>query len=165
MANNLDNMSPHSMMITPKLTVLMMAISLLGAGGPIAAMAQATANNTATQVVRVETGGNEQDNAALVAQSAENELEISSEAESEAQSEADAETSVVGSTIVANNAQNATVDQLNFLDDRDYVTVNAAQAALRTAIAADIDIENATAIDTGDMLELLGLDVDGPVLS
>jgi hypothetical protein len=51
------------------------------------------------------------------------------------------------------------------LDDRDYVTVNATQAALRTAIADDIDIENATAIDTGDMLELLGLDVDGPVLS
>ena len=117
----------------------MVAMSLLGAGGPIAAMAQATADNDALQ--------------------AEGE-----ESSSEAESEAEATSAVANSTIFANNAQSATTNQLNLLEDNDDVTVNATQAALRTAIAADVNIENATATEIGDLLELFGLDVDGPVV-
>ena len=126
-------------MITSRLTTIMVAMSLLGAGGPIAAMAQATADNDALQ--------------------AEGE-----ESSSEAESEAEATSAVANSTIFANNAQSATTNQLNLLEDNDDVTVNATQAALRTAIAADVNIENATATEIGDLLELFGLDVDGPVL-
>jgi hypothetical protein len=172
-------------MITSRLTAIMVAMSLLGAGAPIAAMAQATADNDALQAIGVETGNNTQSNTAVVAQEAENEIEISSEADSEAESEADSEaeggessseadseaeseaeatTAVANSTIVANNAQSATTNQLNLLEDNDDVTVNATQAALQAAIAADVDIGNATATEIGDLLELFGLDVDGPVL-
>ena len=126
-------------MITSRLTTIMVAMSLLGAGGPIAAMAQATADNDALQ--------------------AEGE-----ESSSEAESEAEATSAVANSTIFANNAQSATTNQLNLLEDNDDVTVNATQAALRTAIAADVNIENATATEIGDLLELFGLDVDGPVI-
>jgi hypothetical protein len=126
-------------MITSRLTTIMVAMSLLGAGGPIAAMAQATADNDALQ--------------------AEGE-----ESSSEAESEAEATSAVANSTIFANNAQSATTNQLNLLEDNDDVTVNATQAALRTAIAADVNIENATATEIGDLLELFGLDVDGPVV-
>ena len=155
-------------MITPKLTALMVTMSLLGAGGPIAAMAQATADNDALQAIGVETGNNTQSNTAVVVQDADNEIEISSEASSEAdsesESEAEATTAVANSTIVANNAQSATTNQLNLLEENDDVTVNATQAALQAAIAADVDIGNATATEIGDLLELFGLDVDGPVL-
>jgi hypothetical protein len=168
-------------MITPKLTALMVTMSLLGAGGPIAAMAQATADNDALQAIGVETGRNAQDNSALVAQDADNEIEISSEAESEANSEADSEaeseaegkkkssseaeseadseaeseaeaaTIVEDSVIVANNNQNATVNQANVLDDSDTVTVTATQIPVQTGIAADVEV-------LGDLLVLLGLD-------
>jgi hypothetical protein len=168
-------------MITSRLTAIMVAMSLLGAGGPISAMAQATADNDALQAIGVETGNNTQSNTAAVLQEAENEIEISSEADSEAESEAEGEgssseaeseseseaeatTAVANSTIVANNAQSATTNQLNLLEDNDDVTVNATQAALQAAIAADVDIGNATATEIGDLLELFGLDVDGPVL-
>jgi prophage DNA circulation protein len=127
-------------MITSRLTAIMVAMSLLGAGAPIAAMAQATADNDALQ--------------------AEGE-----ESSSEAESEAEATSAVANSTIFANNAQSATTNQLNLLEDNDDVTVNATQAALQAAIAADVDIGNATATEIGDLLELFGLDVDGPVLS
>lgn len=53
-------------MITPRLTALMVTMSLLGTGGPIAAMAQATANNDALQAIGVETGRNSQSNTAVV---------------------------------------------------------------------------------------------------
>src|SRR5918998_2569381 len=129
----------YTNMITSRLTTIMVAMSLLGAGGPIAAMAQATADNDALQ--------------------AEGE-----ESSSEAESEAEATSAVANSTIFANNAQSATTNQLNLLEDNDDVTVNATQAALRTAIAADVNIENATATEIGDLLELFGLDVDGPVV-
>jgi hypothetical protein len=155
-------------MITSRLTAIMVAMSLLGAGAPIAAMAQATADNDALQAIGVETGNNTHSNTAVVVQDADNEIEISSEAnseaDSEAESEAEATTAVANSTIVANNAQSATTNQLNFLEDNDDVTVNATQAALQAAIAADVDIGNATATEIGDLLELFGLDVDGPIL-
>jgi hypothetical protein len=155
-------------MITSRLTAIMIAMSLLGAGAPIAAMAQATADNDALQAIGVEIGNNTQSNTDVVVQDADNEIEISSEANSEAdsesESEAEATTAVANSTIVANNAQSATTNQANLLEDNDDVTVNATQAALQAAIAADVDIGNATATEIGDLLELFGLDVDGPVL-
>jgi hypothetical protein len=158
-------------MITPRLTALMVAMSVLGTGGPIAALAQADAGNSANQIIGVETGRNTQSNSAVVGQSAENEIEISSdadseadseaksesdgdksesEAESEADSEADAETSVEDSVVAATNDQDATVNQANVLDDQDDVTVTATQVPVQTGIAVDADIE--------ELLVLLGLD-------
>ena len=161
-------------MITSRLTTIMVAMSLLGAGGPIAAMAQATADNDALQAIGVETGNNTQSNTAVVVQDADNEIEISSEASSEAdseseseaegeessseadsesESEAEATTIVENSTIVANNAQEANVDQANVLDDSDTVTVDAVQVPIQTGIAADISAGNITIL-----LDLLGLE-------
>lgn len=57
----------------------MMAMSLLGTGGPIAAMAQVGIDQILEQVqaIGAETGGNTQTNVAIVEQDAENEVEIS----------------------------------------------------------------------------------------
>jgi hypothetical protein len=139
----------------------MVTMSLLGAGGPIAAMAQATADNDALQAIGVETGRNSQSNTAVVVQEAENDIEISSEADSEAESEAESEadgkkkssseaeseadseaeatTAVIGSTIVANNNQEANVNQANVLEDNDDVTVEATQVPVQTAAAFDVE--------------------------
>jgi hypothetical protein len=70
-------------MISPKVSILMVALSVMGASAPLAAMAQPSADNTATQAIGVETGRNTQVNYATVDQDAENEVEISSEAEAE----------------------------------------------------------------------------------
>jgi hypothetical protein len=169
-------------MITPKLTALMVAMSLMGAGGPIAAMAQATVDQDPVQAIGIETGRNTQANVAEVNQEAENEVEISSEAESgdaeseaeaeaegkkskaeaesgDAESEAEAETSVDDSVIVAASNQESNVNQANVLEDNDDVAVTATQVPIQVGVATDVDAGNDAAViaDLGGLLELLGL--------
>ena len=109
-------------MITPRLTVLIMAISLVGVGGPLAAIAQETAaaNNDTLQ-----------ENGNL--------------------------------PIVPNNKQNSTVNQVSTPESNGPVDVTARKLALLNTVAPEVDIENSTASEIGDLLELYGLDTDGPV--
>ena len=108
-------------MIIPRITVLIMAVSLVGVGGPLAAIAQETAaNNDALQ-----------ENGNL--------------------------------PIVPNNEQNSTVNQVSTPESNDPVDVTARKLALLNTVAPGVDIENSTATEIGDLLELYGLDTDGPV--
>ena len=106
----------------PRLTALLVAMSLVGAGGPLAAIAQETvADNDALQK-----------NDSL--------------------------------PIVPNNEeQNSTVNQVNTPEYNDSVDVIARKLALLHTVAPEVDIENSTASEIGDLLELYGLDTDGPV--
>jgi hypothetical protein len=107
--------------MTPRLTALIVAMSLVGAGGPLAAIAQETAaDNDALQK-----------NGHL--------------------------------PIVPNNEQNSTVNQVNTPEYNDSVDVIARKLALLHTVAPEVDIENSTASEIGDLLELYGLDTDGPV--
>ncbi len=89
-------------MITPKLTAVMVVMTVLGTGGPIAAFAQASnvqEIGDLTNAAQISTGGNTQVNAAETNQVADNSIEIENEAESgdataeggDAESEAEAE--------------------------------------------------------------------------
>ncbi len=89
-------------MITPKLTAVMVVMTVLGTGGPIAAFAQASnvqEIGDLTNAAAISTGGNTQVNAAETNQVADNSIEIENEAESgdataeggDAESEAEAE--------------------------------------------------------------------------
>jgi hypothetical protein len=106
----------------PRLTALIVAMSLVGAGGPLAAIAQEiVADNGAPQ----KTGS---------------------------------------LPIVPNNEQNSTVNQTDVLEPNDGpVDVTARQLAQLRTVAPEVDIENSTASEIGDLLELYGLDTNGPV--
>jgi hypothetical protein len=111
----------HYLMRTPELPALIAAISLVSAGGPLAAIAQETvADNDALQ----ETGS---------------------------------------LSPVSNNEQNSTVNQTDVLESNDAVDVISSQLALLRKVAPEVDIENSTASEIGDLLELYGLDTEGPV--
>ena len=108
-------------MMTPRLPALIMAMSLVGAGGPLVAIAQETAaDNDALQK-----------NGSL--------------------------------PIVPNNEQNSTVNQIGALESIDSVDVIAKKLALLRTVAPEVDIENSTASEIEDLLELYGLDTDGPI--
>jgi hypothetical protein len=105
----------------PRLSALIVAMSLVGAGGPLAAIAQETvADNDALQ-----------ENSSL--------------------------------PIVSNNEQNSPVNQTDVLESDDPVDVIERKLAQLRAVAPEVDIENSTATEIDDLLELYGLDTDGPV--
>lgn len=106
--------------MTPRLTALIMTLSLVSAGGPLAAIAQETVA----------------DNDALQSSSP---------------------------PIVPNNDENSSVNQTGILESNDSVDVISRQLALLRTVAPEVDIENSTASEIGDLLELYGLDTDGPV--
>jgi len=108
-------------MMRPRLTALIMAMSLVGAGGPLIAIAQETAADKDTL----------QKNGSL--------------------------------PIVPNNEQNSTVNDIAVLESNDSVDVIAMKLALLRTVAPEVDIENSTASEIGDLLELYGLDTDGPI--
>jgi hypothetical protein len=108
-------------MMRPRLTALIMAMSLVGAGGPLIAIAQETAADKDTL----------QKNGSL--------------------------------SIVPNNEQNSTVNDIAVLESNDSVDVIARKLALLRTVAPEVDIENSTASEIGDLLELYGLDTDGPI--
>ena len=107
-------------MMTPKLTALIVAMSLVGSGGPLAVIAQETvADNDALQKTD-------------------------------------------SLSIVPNNKQNSAVNQTEVLESTDPVDVISSQLALLRTVAPEVDIENSTASEIDDLLELYGLDTDGP---
>ena len=108
-------------MMTPRLTTLIIAMSLIGATGPLAAIAQQTvADNDAPQ-------------------------KTSSPPK------------------VENDERNSTVNQSDILASTHSVQGTARQLALLRTLAPEVDIENSTASEIGDLLEFYGLDTDGPV--
>jgi hypothetical protein len=108
-------------MMTARLSALIVAISLVGAGGPLAAIAQETvADDDALQK-----------NASL--------------------------------PIVPNNELNSTVNQTDVPEPDDAVGVSSNQLALLHTLAPEVDMKNLTTTEIGDLLELYGLDTDGPV--
>jgi hypothetical protein len=112
----------YYLMMTPRLTALIVVMSLVGAGGPLAAIAQETVADNDT--LR-KTGS----------------LPI----------------------VPNNDEQNSTVNQTDILESNDPDDVIARQLALLRTVAPEVDIENLTASEIGDLLELYGLDTDGPV--
>jgi hypothetical protein len=48
------------------------------------------------------------------------------------------------------------------LESNDAVDVIASHLAQLSTLAPEVDIENSTATEIGDLLELYGLDTDGP---
>jgi len=93
-------------------------MSLVGASGPLAAIAQETvANNDALQK-----------NGSL--------------------------------PIVPNNEQNSTVNQTDVLESNDPGDVIARKLAQLHTLAPEVDIENSTATEIDDLLELYGLDTE-----
>jgi hypothetical protein len=107
-------------MMTPRLTALIVAMSLVGAGGPLAVIAQETvADNDALQKTD-------------------------------------------SLSIGPNNEQNSAVNQTDVLESNDPVDVISSQLALLRTVAPEVDIENSTASEIDDLLELYGLDTDGP---
>jgi hypothetical protein len=104
-----------------RLTALIVAMSLVGASGPLAAIAQETvADNDVLQK-----------NGSL--------------------------------PIVPNNEQNSTVNQTDVLESNDPGDVIARKLAQLHTLAPEVDIENSTATEIDDLLELYGLDTDGPI--
>ena len=65
--------------------------------------------------------------------------------------------------IVPNNEQNSTVNQTDVLESNDPGDVIARKLAQLHTLAPEVDIENLTATEIDDLLELYGLDTDGPV--
>lgn len=64
--------------------------------------------------------------------------------------------------IAPNNEQNSTLSQTDVLSNDPVNLISRQLAQLRT-VAPEVDIENSTATEIGDLLELYGLDTDGPV--
>jgi hypothetical protein len=65
-------------------------------------------------------------------------------------------------SIAPNNEQNSTLSQTDVLSNDPVNLISRQLAQLRT-VAPEVDIENSTATEIGDLLELYGLDTDGPV--
>jgi hypothetical protein len=65
--------------------------------------------------------------------------------------------------IAPNNEQNSTLSQTDVLESNDPVDLISRQLAQLRTVAPEVDIENSTATEIGDLLELYGLDTDGPV--
>ncbi len=116
-------------MITPRLTALIVAMSVLGTGGPLAALAQEQniGNSEAQQglaqdIVQAASTAveNNQANIANVEQDAKNEIEVSSESESGCgicgSSESEAETEVEDSELENEIEQEAEIEQENEAD-------------------------------------------------
>ncbi len=109
--------------MTPKLTVLMLIVmTLSGAGSPLVAVAQETA---------VADNDSQRENPSI--------------------------------PIVTNNEQNSPVNQTDILESNDAEDVISRQLAQLRTVAPDVDIENSTATEIGDLLEFYGLDTEGPV--
>ena len=110
-------------MIIPRSTALtIVAMSLMVAGGPLAAIAQETAvsdNNDALQ-------------------------------------------EYASSPTVPNNEQNSIANSTDVLESNDAVDVIASHLAQLSTLAPEVDIENSTSTEIGDLLEFYGLDTDGP---
>jgi hypothetical protein len=66
-------------------------------------------------------------------------------------------------SIAPNNEQNSTLSQTDVLESNDPVDPISRQLAQLRTVAPEVDIENSTATEIGDLLELYGLDTDGPV--
>jgi hypothetical protein len=66
-------------------------------------------------------------------------------------------------SIAPNNEQNSTLSQTDVLESNDPVDLISRQLAQLRTVAPEVDIENSTATEIGDLLELYGLDTDGPV--
>jgi hypothetical protein len=66
-------------------------------------------------------------------------------------------------SIAPNNEQNSTLSQIDVLESNDPVDLISRQLAQLRTVAPEVDIENSTATEIGDLLELYGLDTDGPV--
>jgi hypothetical protein len=64
--------------------------------------------------------------------------------------------------IVPNNEQNSIANSTDVLESNDAVDVIASHLAQLSTLAPEVDIENSTATEIGDLLELYGLDTDGP---
>jgi hypothetical protein len=64
---------------------------------------------------------------------------------------------------VLNNEQNSILNQTDVLVSSDSIDVISQQLAQLRTVQPEADIENLTAIEIGDLLELYGLDTDGPV--
>jgi hypothetical protein len=65
--------------------------------------------------------------------------------------------------LAPNNEQNSPVNPTDVLESNDAVDVISGQLAQLRTVAPDVDIENSTATEIADLLELYGLDTDGPV--
>jgi hypothetical protein len=65
--------------------------------------------------------------------------------------------------LAPNNEQNSPVNPTDILESNDAVDVISGQLAQLRTVAPDVDIENSTATEIADLLELYGLDTDGPV--
>ncbi len=78
---------------------------------------------------------------------------------------ADNDAQVKNSTlpIAPNNEQNSALNQTDALESYDPVDLISRELAQLRTVAPDVDIENSTATEIGDLLELYGLDTDGPV--
>jgi hypothetical protein len=66
-------------------------------------------------------------------------------------------------SIAPNSEQNSTLSQTDVLESNDPVDLISRQLAQLRTVAPEVDIENSTATEIGDLLELYGLDTDGPV--
>ena len=66
-------------------------------------------------------------------------------------------------SVAPNNEQNSTLSQTDVLESNDPVDLISRQLAQLRTVAPEVDIENSTATEIGDLLELYGLDTDGPV--
>jgi hypothetical protein len=62
-----------------------------------------------------------------------------------------------------NNEQNPTLGQTDVPESNDAVDLILRQIPQLSTVAPDVDIENSTATEIGDLLELYGLDTEGPV--
>lgn len=65
--------------------------------------------------------------------------------------------------LAPNNEQNSPVNSTDVLESNDAVDVISGQLAQLRTVAPDVDIENSTATEIADLLELYGLDTEGPV--
>ncbi len=155
---------------TPRLTILIVAMTVLGTGGPIAAFAQA-ANvqqiGDLTNAAAVSAGENSQVNAAETTQITTNNVTINNEAESggavaisiaEASTSGDAVAGQILSDVEIDNdaTQTSTTIQTNTISDGDAVTVTQTNGAVQTqegAIAVDIAAEDLTGEELVALLE------------
>ena len=64
---------------------------------------------------------------------------------------------------VLNSEQNSILNQTDVLESSGPVDVISRQLAQLRTVNPETDIENLTASEIGDLLELYGLDTDGPV--
>jgi hypothetical protein len=65
--------------------------------------------------------------------------------------------------IAPNNEQNSTLSHTDLPESSDPVDLISRQLAQLRTVAPEVDVENSTAAEIGDLLELYGLDTDGPV--